>query len=134
LEKSQLLKTMQDICAAINAEAGTVIIDEHDFLPPEAVISSFAFSTGNTEYVMRLEVWGPRPSLVFVTRKWRDTSSNRLYRWIYQLAEVEPLRVNLKFCCEFQERMFLRRNQTVLYYLLSRLSRSYTPAFQTSKE
>jgi len=44
LEQSQLLKTMRDICAAINTEAGTVIVDEHHYLPPELVVSSFAFA------------------------------------------------------------------------------------------
>src|SRR5579859_2947895 len=40
-EESQLLKTMGDICAAINGAAGTVIVDEHHYLPPEPVVSSF---------------------------------------------------------------------------------------------
>ena len=80
-----------------------VLVDEHHYLPPEPVVSSFAFTRGNTEYVMRLEHWGPRPSLVFATRKWRDASRNRLFRWFRQLARLEPLTVNVKFTCELEE-------------------------------
>src|ERR1700682_6238282 len=67
LEESLLFETMRDICVEINREAGTVIVDEHHYLPPEPVISSYTFTKGRTEYVMRLELWGPRPCLVFVT-------------------------------------------------------------------
>ncbi len=131
LEQSQLLKTMRDICAAINKEAGTIIVNEHYYLPPEPVVSSFAFTKGHTDYVMRLELWGPRPSLVFVTRRWRDASSNRLFRWIYQLAEMEPLSVNFKFSCELrEENVSAEEIKRCFYYLLSGLSRSYTPSFR----
>jgi hypothetical protein len=135
IEKSQLLRTMQEICAAINTEAGTVIVDEHHYLPPEPVVSSFAFAKDQTEYVMRLELWGPRPSLLFMTRKWRDASSNRLCRWVYRLAEVEPLSVTFKFSCELQEEDASEEEiKRCFYYLLSGLSRSYTPAFRPSKD
>ena len=72
-------------------------------LQPVAVVDSFAFTRGNTEYVMRLEHWGSRPSLVFATRKWRDASRNRLFRWFRQIARLEPLTVNVKFTCELEE-------------------------------
>jgi len=135
LEKSQVLKTMRDICAAINTEAGTVVVDEHLYLPPEPVVSSFTFTRGQTEYVMRLELWGPRPSLVFVTRKWRDASPNRLLRWVYQLAELEPLSMNFKFTCELQEEDVSGEEiKRCFYYLLSGLSRSYVPSFGFSKD
>jgi|HubBroStandDraft_2_1064218.scaffolds.fasta_scaffold00851_5 hypothetical protein len=135
LENSELFKTMRDICAAINTEAGTMVVDEHHYLPPEPVVSSFAFTTGPTEYVMRLELWGPRPSLSFVTRKWRDASSNRFFRWVYRLAELEPLSTNLKFTCELQQDdVSAEEIKRCFYYLLSGLSRAYIPSFRLSKD
>ena len=135
LEQSQLLKTMRDICAAINTEAGTVIVDEHHYLPPEPVVSSFAFSRGQTEYVMRLELSGPRPSLAFITRKWRDTSPNRVYGWFYRFVDLEPLSMNLTFSCEIKEENVSDEEvKRCFYYLLSGLSRSYTPSFQFCKD
>jgi hypothetical protein len=135
LEQSHLLKTMRDIRDAINSEAGTVIVDEHHYLPPEPVISSFVFARGQTEYVMRLELSGPRPSLVFITRKWRDTSPNGLFRWIYRFAELEPLSISLKFTSELQEESVSREElKRCFYYLLSGLSRSYTPSFRFCKD
>jgi hypothetical protein len=122
LEKSQLLRTMQDICAAINTEAGTVIVDEHHYLPPEPVVSSFAFSKGQMEYVICLQLWAPRPSLAFS-------------RWVYLLAEAEPLSVNFKFSCELQEEDVSDEEiKQCFYCLLSGLSRSYSPAFRPSKD
>ena len=83
---------------------------------------------------MRLELWGPRPSLAFVTRKWRDSSSNKLIRCIYWLAEVEPLTVNFKFSCEIEEEgVSAEEIKRCFYYLLSGLDRSYIPSFRASK-
>jgi hypothetical protein len=131
LEESPLLKTMRDVCAAINSEAGTMIVDEHHDLPPEPVVSSFASTRGQTEYVMRLEVWSERPSLLFVTRKWRDSSQSPLLQWLYRLAEVEPLSVTLKFSFEIQEDdASEERIKQYFFYLLSGFSRSYIPSFQ----
>jgi hypothetical protein len=135
LEKSLLLETMRDICVEINAEAGTVIVDEHHYLPPEPIISSYMFKRGQTEYVMRLELWGPTPCLVFITRKWRDDSSNRFSRWIYRLAGMEPVSVNIKLSCELPaEGVSGEEIKRCFYYLLSGLSRSYIPSFQPCKE
>ena len=84
---------------------------------------------------MRLELSGPTPSLAFVTRKWRDASPNRLFRWIYWFAELEPLSVNLKFTCELQEEgVSAEEVKRCFYYLLSGLSRSYTPSFRFCKD
>jgi hypothetical protein len=132
LVESQLLQTMRDICDAINTEAGTIIVDEQHYLPPEPVLSGFGFTRGQTEYVMRLELWGPRPSLVFVTRKWRDASPNRLFRWFYQFRRLEPLIVNFKFSCELlEEEVSEEELRQCFYYLLSGCSRSYTPSFRS---
>ncbi len=135
LEQSELLKSMREICASINTQAGTVVVDEHHYLPPEPVVSSFAFSKGHTEYVMRLELWGRRPSLVFVTRKWRDASANRFLRWIYRLAEVEPLSINFKYSCELEgDTASPEEIERCFYFLLSGLNRRYVPSFRISKD
>jgi len=131
LGKSQLLKTMQETCLAINTEAGTVILDEHYYLPPEPVVSSFVFTNGQTEYVMRLELWGARPSLVFVTRRWRDGSLNRFLRWVHWLVDLEPLSINVKLTCELQEEGLSDDEiKRCFFYLLSGFSSSYTPSFR----
>jgi len=85
-----------------------VLVEEYHYLPPEPVVSSFAFTRGHTEYVMRLEHWGPTPSLVFAMRKWRDASPNRLLRWFRQFARLEPLTVNFKYVCELEGAMLPR--------------------------
>jgi hypothetical protein len=125
---------MLEVCSSINTQAGTVVVDQHHYLPPEPVISSFAFSRGATEYVMRLELCDQKPSLVFVTRKWRDFSAGRLFRWIYRLAEVEPLRVNFKYSCEIEEgNTSIEKIEKCLYFLLSGFDRRYRPYFRLSK-
>jgi hypothetical protein len=134
LEESLLLKTMRDICNAINTQAGTIIVDEHQYLPPEPVLSSFGYTRGQMDYVMRLELRGLRPSLVFVTRKWRDASPNRIFRWFYQFARLEPLSVNLKFNCELEEDEVSEEElRQCFYYLLSGFSRSYIPSFRVHR-
>ncbi len=133
LEKSQLLKTMRDLCAAINTEAGTVIVDEHYYLPPEPVVSSFAFTGGQTEYVMRLELWGVSPSLVFLTRRWRDTALNRFFRWVDWFTDLEPLTVNVKFACDLQEEDVSEEEiKRCFFYLLSGFGSTYIPSFRAS--
>jgi hypothetical protein len=132
IEESQLLKTMRDTCAAINAEAQTVLVEEHHYLPPEPVVSSFAFIRGHTEYVMRLEQWGPKPSLVFAKRNWRDASANGLFRWFRKLARLEPLTVNIKCVRELEgDDASAEEIRLCFFYLLSGLSRAYIPSFKT---
>jgi hypothetical protein len=135
LEKSEFLNTMREICASINAQAGTVVVDEHQYLPPEPVLSSFAFSKGTTEYVMRLELRNQASSLVFVTRKWRDGSANRFLRWVYKLAKVEPLSVKFRYSCEIKEDgASLQEIAQCFYFLLSGLNRRYKPSFRLSND
>jgi hypothetical protein len=130
LEKSLLLETIRDICMEINAEAGTLIVDEHHYLSPEPIICSYIFKRDHTEYVMRVELCGPRPSLVFIARKWRDDSSNRLFRQVYRFASLAPVRVNIKFSCELPEESVSGEEiKRCFYYLLSGLSRTYIPSF-----
>ena len=135
LEESELLKSMREVCGAINSQAGTVVVDEHHYLPPEPVISSFAYSKGATEYVMRLELGDRKPSLVFVTRKWRNASTSGFLRWVYRLAEVEPLRVNFNCSYEIEEGdASFQEIERCFYFLLTGLDRRYRPSFRPSKE
>ena len=81
---------------------------------------------------MRLELWGPRPSLRFVIRRWRDFSQNRLLRLLYRLLEAEPLSMDHKFACEtWEDDVSAEEVERCFLYLLSGLSRSYTPSFQS---
>ena len=135
LEQSELFKSMREICASINAQAGTVVLDEHHYLPPEPVISSFAFSKGSTEYVMRLELRDQKPSLAFITRKWRDASASGLLRWIYRIVEVEPLRVHFRYSCEIEEDdASLQEIEQCFYFLLSGFARRYRPSFRPARD
>lgn len=135
LEESELFKSMREVCASINAQAGTVVVDEHHYLPPEPVISSFVVSKGPTEYVMRLEVWDQKPSLVFVTRKWRDASATRVLRWIYRIAETEPLRVHFRYSCEIEEdAASLQEIEQCFSFLLSGFDRRYRPSFRLARD
>jgi hypothetical protein len=133
-EQSRLLEMIDGACAAFNREAGTAVVEGHAYLPPEAMVRSFVFVEGQKEYVMRLDLWGTKPALVFLVRKWRDTSSNRLLRWIYRLAETDPLAVKIKFVGEIQEETVSEQEvQRWFFYLLSGLSRSYVPALKPLK-
>jgi len=81
---------------------------------------------------MRLELWGPRPSLRFVIRRWRDFSQNRLLRLLYRLLEAEPLSMDHKFACEiWEDDVSAEEIERSFLYLLSGLSRSCTPSFQS---
>jgi hypothetical protein len=130
LRKSQLLQTMQDVCAAINRETGRVIVEEHHYLPPEPVVSSFTFVKGETEYLMRLELWGTSPALVFISRKWRDFSTKiDFFRWIYRITELEPVTMSVRFSCQLEkEEVSEQEVQRWFVYLLSGLRRSYIPS------
>lgn len=134
LEQSKLLEMVDGTCAALNREAGTGVIEAHAYLPPEAVVRSFLFMKGPTEYVMRLDLWGTKPTLVFLVRRWRDNSSIRLVRWIYRLAELDPLAVETKFVGEIQEETVSEQEvQRWFFYLLSGMSRSYMPTVKRLK-
>ncbi|HET7106236.1 MAG TPA: hypothetical protein VFI38_05450 [Candidatus Acidoferrum sp.] len=133
LQESEFSKSMLEICSSINAQAGTVVVDQHHYLPPEPVISSFAFSRGPAEYVMRLELCDRKPSLVFVTRKWRDFSASGVFRWLYWLANVEPLHVSFKYSCEIDEASAsIEEIEKCFRFLLSGFARRHRPSFRRS--
>jgi hypothetical protein len=128
IEQSGLLETMQDICAEINREAQRALVEARCYLPPMELVLSVAFVDGGTEYVMQIELWGHKPTLVFLTRKWRDTSSNRLVRWVYRFAQLEPVIVNVKFAAPIEvENLTKTGVEQWFFYLLSGLSHKFTP-------
>lgn len=128
-EQSVLLEIIDRTCAAFNREAGTSVVEEHAYLPPEPVVRSFTFVRGQTEYVMRLDLWGTKPMLVFLVRNWRDSSPNRLVRWFWRTFHVEPLTVDIKLAVEIREETISEQEvQGWFFYLLSGLSRCYLPS------
>ena len=131
LEQSMLLEMVDNTCAAFNREAGTAVIEAHAYLPPERVVRSFTFVKNQTEYVMRLDLWGTKPALVFLVRKWRDTSSNGLVRWFWRTVQMDPLTVDVRCAGEIEEEAISEREvQKWFFYLLSGLSRSYVPTLK----
>lgn len=130
VEKSGLLRIMQETCAAINEMAERGIVDAHTFLPPEPILCCFIFVEEGTEYLMRLELQGATPTLVFAERIWRDTVTNDFVRWAHRLAEIEPVTVNIKLVHEFQDlRVSAEQVRRWFMYLVSGMDCSYTPSF-----
>lgn len=132
LEESALLKVVDATCALFNREAGEAVIEAHAYLPPEPVVRSFTFAKDGTEYVMRLDLWGTKPTLVFMTRKWRDNSPNGFVRWFWRILQAEPLRVEIVLTGEILEGTVLQEDvQEWFFYLLSGLSSRYLPSFKS---
>jgi hypothetical protein len=133
VENSGLLRMMQETCVSINKMAGSVIVDSHSFLPPEPVICCFIFVEEGTEFVIRLEVQGAIPTLVFSERRWRDTVTNDFVRWAYRLAEIEPVTITIKLVHEFQKGAIAVEMEQVrqwFLYLISGMDRSRAPSFR----
>lgn len=132
LERSGLVPLMQQTCVSINQMVGGVMVDAHAFLPGEPVLCCFVFVEDGTEYVMRLELQGAIPILIFAERKWRDTLANDFVRWAYRLAEIEPVSISIKMIYEFREERIEADSdqvQTWFRYLISGFDRSYGPSF-----
>jgi hypothetical protein len=133
VDDSGLLRMMQETCTSINQMVGGVIVDSHSFLPPEPVICCFIFQEHGTEYIIRLEVQGETPTLVFSERRWRDTVTNDFVRWAYRLAEIEPVTITVKMTHEFQEEHLSVGMEQVrgwFLYLISGMERSHAPSFR----
>jgi hypothetical protein len=130
VEKSGLLTMMQETCATINRLVGRTIIDVHTFLPPDPTLCCFIFVEGGTEYLMRLQMRGATPVLIFVERKWRDTVTNDFVRWAHRLAEIEPVTTNVKLVHEIEDlRVSLEQVRRWFMYLVSGMERSHAPSF-----
>jgi hypothetical protein len=130
VEKSGLVRMMNETCASINTMAGRTIVDAHLFLPPEPMLCCFIYVEDGTEYFMRLELQGTIPTLVFAERRWRDTVTSDLVRWAHRLVDIEPVTVNVKLVHEFQEiRVAAQQVREWFMYLVSGMDRSRTPSF-----
>jgi hypothetical protein len=128
VERSGLLRTMMETCAAVNGLAGRTIVDVHSFLPPEPILCCFIYVEHGTEYLLRLELQGETPTLIFAERKWRDTLTNDFVRWAYRLAEIEPITITNKLVQEIHEdTVSPEQVRKWFFYLLSGLDRSYAP-------
>jgi hypothetical protein len=130
VERSGLVGMMQETCAAINEMVGRSIVDAHSFLPPEAILCCFIFVEDGAEYLMRLELQGEIPTLVFAERIWRDTVTNDFVRWAHRLAEIEPITINVKLVHEFKDlRISAEQVQQWFMYVISGFDRSHIPTF-----
>jgi hypothetical protein len=130
VEKSGLMRIMMETCAAINELVGRTIVDVHSFLPPEPILCCFIFVEDGTEYLMRLDLKGGTPVLVFAERKWRDTVTNDFVRWAHRLAEIEPVTVNVKLVHEFEDiSVTAEQVRQWFMYLVSGMDRSHAPSF-----
>jgi hypothetical protein len=131
VERSGLLRMMQETCGAINELAGRTIVDAHSFLPPEPILGCFIYVEGGTEYLIRLELQEATPTLVFAERRWRDTVTNDFVRWAYRLAEIEPISINVKLIHEIHDdRVSAEQVREWFFYLISGLDRSHVPSFR----
>jgi len=131
VERSGLLRMMQETCGAINELAGRTIVDAHTFLPPEPILACFIFVEDGTEYLIRLELQEATPTLVFSERRWRDTVTNDFVRWAYRLAEIEPISINVKLIHEIHDdRVSAEQVRKWFFYLISGLNRSHAPSFR----
>lgn len=129
LEKSQLMEFMESICAEINREAGMMLVERQSYLPPEALVRSFTFTKGREEFVMQVEVWGPKPTLVFFRRMWREIPSNVLLRWVYDAARVESVVTEIKFASQIEHlNVATSEVERWFFYLLSGLRRAFAPS------
>jgi hypothetical protein len=122
---------MQETCGAINEMVGSSIVDAHSFLPPEPILCCFIFVEDGAEYLMRLELQGDIPTLVFTERIWRDTVTNDFVRWAHRLAEIEPITINVKLVHEFKDlRISAEQVRQWFMYMISGFDRSHTPTFE----
>jgi hypothetical protein len=130
VETSGLVTTMLETCASINSIAGKTIIEAQCFLPPEPILCCFIFVDGGTEYLIRLELQGAIPTLVFSERRWRDKVTNDFVRWLHRLADIEPVVINVRLVHEFQDPSVpVEQVRKWFMYLVSGMERSYMPSF-----
>jgi hypothetical protein len=131
VERSGLLRMMQETCAAINELAEGTVVDAHSFMPPDPTLCVFIYLEEGTEYIVRLELQDATPTLIFAERKWRDTVTNDFVRWAYRLAEIEPMTVTVRLIHEIHDdRISADQVREWFFYLISGLDRSHAPSFR----
>ncbi len=129
VEASGIVNMMVETCSAINRIAGENIVDMHIFLSPEPIFCCFIYVEDGMEYFMRLELQGAVPTLSFAERKCRDTVSIDFVRWVYRLADIEPVTITVRLVHEFQEIcVSVEQVREWFKYLVSRLDSSYMPS------
>jgi hypothetical protein len=101
LEESALVTSLERIASAVNDNAGYEVIEVRSFASPEQLIRSFNFRDGNLDHVMRIELWGALPVLVFLTRKWKGPSFLPRLVWLRTLLGFRAFDVDVKFSSDF---------------------------------
>jgi hypothetical protein len=131
VEASGIVNMMIETCTTINGMVGRTIVDMHSFLSPEPIFCCFIYVENGAEYFIRLELQGTIPTLSFSQRKCRDTVSNDFLRWVYRLADIEPVTITVKLVHEFQDVcVSVEQVREWFKYLVSGLDRSCMPSFE----
>jgi hypothetical protein len=129
LDRSELLATMGRVADAVNAKAGELLIDVQSYLPPEALVRSFWFHRQGQDYVLQLESWGPQPTVVFLTRKWRSLLFPNFLSWFYYLLGMEESVVDVRYSSLFRaERITEADVEKWFTYLISGFDRAFAPS------
>jgi hypothetical protein len=128
LEQSKLIEFVELICSDINVRANELVVESQSYLPPQGILRSFVFVSGNAEYVMQIRLRMSRPVVSFFARKWRDSSPNPCVRLLYRLGALGPVRMRFKFTCSIdQERLTRDEVERWFGYLLSGLGHKFRP-------
>lgn len=128
LESSPLPDTLRETAGEINRKVGSVVIEAHTYLPPEQLVCTFTYIKGNVEYIMQLEVHGAKPSLVFVTRKWRTGFSSRIIDWTYSLFDADMSSIQIKSITDIDPEAITKEDtESWFIYLLSGMRRGDFP-------
>ena len=129
LNQSELLTTMQRIAGTVNDKAGELLIDVQSYLPPEALVLSFTFHRNGRDYVLQLESWGPRPTVVFLTQKWRGPVLLNSFGWIYRLFGLEEYVIEVKYRSLFRAEQVSEADvERWFAYLISAFDRALAPS------
>ena len=128
LDQSELLAAMARIADEVNAKAGNLLIDVQSYLAPEALVRSFCFGKDGQDYILQLESWGPKPTVVFLTRKWRRLLFLNSLDWVYRCMGVEEYVIDVKFSSVFRPEQITEADvENWFTYLISGFDRAFAP-------
>ncbi|MGA9471336.1 MAG: hypothetical protein WBV36_02660 [Terriglobales bacterium] len=128
LDQSELLAAMGRIADEVNTKAGNLLIDVQSYLPPEALVRSFCFGKDGQDYVLQLESWGPKPTVVFLSRKWRRLLFMNSLDWVYRCLGVEEYVIDVKFSSLFRPEQVSEADvENWFTYLISGFDRAFAP-------
>lgn len=129
IENSGLPRLMWDVCAAINHEAGGLLVEGHSYLPPDSLLNAFIYMANNTEYILQLEAHAHQPRVVFVARQWRDRPRTDFLGWVSRLLDPARCYVSVPYSCEIGAHSVSERDIRLwFFYLVSGLKRAYLPS------